>query len=130
MDGGDCRTAPITQGPLNILNTEYTRKRNFLLKENVCLINFYIKYGSQIRNTVLYVMCALLIWSHIIRKHWMTKNAKGFVFTIHGQESLGWISLFKFVLFCWKLLDISILLVKLFKQSIPEVNGRGITRNI
>ena len=50
----------------------------------------------------------------------------------YGQESRGWISIFKLVTFCccWKYTKTSIFLVKLTGQWIPNCDGRGIARDI
>ena len=51
---------------------------------------------------------------------------------IYGQESPGWISLFKLVTFCccWKYTETLIFLVKLICQWILDRDGRGIIKDI
>ena len=51
---------------------------------------------------------------------------------LYGQESPGWISLYKLVtfFFFWKYTETSIFLEKLIGQWIPNRNGRGIAREI
>ena len=54
-----------------------------------------------------------------------------YIMTIYGQESPGWISLFKLVtFFCWKYTETSFFLVKFIGQWIPDRDGRGIARDI
>ena len=51
---------------------------------------------------------------------------------MYGQESPGWISLFKLIIFCccWKYPETSFFLVKLIGQWIPDGEGRGIAWDI
>ena len=49
----------------------------------------------------------------------------------YGQESPGWISLYKlFLIFFWKYTETAIFLEKLIGQWITDRNGRGIARDI
>ena len=89
----------------------------------------FVSRGEQFFYIFFYINCSVSIFGQ--NKGYTLKYS--LFLNIYGQESPGWLSLYKLVIiffFFWEYTETPIFWEKLIGQLIPDRDGRGIARNI